>query len=66
MEHEKLKQRAEQGKMQFEKAKFNLEFHKLNLMKEGKLSSSGQEQSMCVFIFFFFTRFKSKTCSEIQ
>lgn len=46
MEHEKLKQRAEQGKMELEKAKLDLEFHKLNLMKEGKLSSSGQEQSM--------------------
>lgn len=46
MDHEKLKLRSEQGKMELEKAKLDLEFLKLNLMKEGKLSSSGQEQSM--------------------
>lgn len=50
MDHEKLKLRSEQGKMELEKAKLDLECLKLELMKEGKLSSSGQEPNV-LFLF---------------
>lgn len=46
MEHEKVKQRSEQGKIELEKAKLELEFQKLSLIKEGKIFNSDQEQSM--------------------
>ncbi|XP_058624793.1 uncharacterized protein LOC131536088 isoform X3 [Onychostoma macrolepis] len=44
MEHERLKHRSEQGKIELEKAKLELEALKLNVMKEGKFSNGTEEQ----------------------
>ncbi len=46
MEHEKLKHRSEQGKIELEKSKLELEALKLNLMKEDTFSNCTEEQGM--------------------
>ncbi len=46
MEHERLKQRSEGSKMEFEKARLEVEALKLKLAKEGRLSNSGEEQGL--------------------
>lgn len=38
MDHERMKQQSEQGRLEFEKAKMELEY--LKLLKEGKMDSS--------------------------
>ncbi|XP_039542155.1 uncharacterized protein LOC120489424 isoform X2 [Pimephales promelas] len=51
MDHENIKLRAEQGKRELEKAKLDLEFLKLNLVKEeGRVSLVGEKEEIPVKI----------------
>lgn len=46
MEHEKLKQRSEESKLELDKARLEVEVLKLNLIKEGKSLNSSELQGM--------------------
>ncbi len=39
MDHERMKQHSEQGKLELEKAKMELEYVKLKLLQESKLNT---------------------------
>ncbi len=39
MDHERIKQQSEQGKLELEKAEVELEYLKLKLLQEGKLNT---------------------------